>query len=210
MADSPHGNLVPGVASGIHVAPRWSVANAAGLAGLVVTAADVAGIALQLDTKKLYWLSSSAPVTWVPLGDADKTYVDSSVNVQAINDQTGTTYTVQASDLGKCIRLSNAAAITLAVPDTIVIPAGFRALIPVVQVGAGQITVVGSGTRALVANRPSRTNREGKGQRSACHWWELRSAGLAATWRWRDARHHRESAATAAVPLGNGAVQNGW
>lgn len=73
--------------------------------------------------------------------------------VQAINDQTGTTYTLQASDIGKLVRCTNAAAITLTVPDTFsAAAAGKRALVNVEQGGAGAITVVGSGTRTMSAN----------------------------------------------------------
>ena len=43
---------------------------------------------------------------------------------QTINDQTGTTYTLQASDSGKPVRCTNASAITVTCPDTIAPAAG--------------------------------------------------------------------------------------
>lgn len=52
------------------------------------------------------------------------------------NAQTGTTYTLAASDTGKVVTLSNASAITLTLPNSL--PAGF--VCTVVQKGAGQVT----------------------------------------------------------------------
>ena len=60
----------------------------------------------------------------------------------AINVQTGTSYTLQASDNGKVIELGNASAITLTVPSGLV--AGFNCTL--VQTGAGQVTLSASGT----------------------------------------------------------------
>lgn len=60
----------------------------------------------------------------------------------AINAQTGTTYTLLASDNGKIVKLTNASAITLTVPAGL--PIGFSCQI--VQGGAGDITIAASGT----------------------------------------------------------------
>lgn len=59
------------------------------------------------------------------------------VQPATVNLQTGTTYTIQSSDNGKVIELSNAAAITLTVPNSLA--ASFSCLIT--QVGAGQVTI---------------------------------------------------------------------
>jgi hypothetical protein len=58
-----------------------------------------------------------------------------------INAQTGTTYTLQASDNGKIVTLSNASAITVTVPSSL--PVGFACI--VIQLGAGQVTLSASG-----------------------------------------------------------------
>ena len=58
-----------------------------------------------------------------------------------VNAQTGTTYTLQASDLGKIVTLDNASTITLTVP---VLTAGFHCTL--IQKGAGQVIVSASGT----------------------------------------------------------------
>jgi len=58
-----------------------------------------------------------------------------------VNPQTGTAYTLQASDNGVVVTLANAAAITLTVPSGL----GANFACEVIQIGAGQVTVVGSG-----------------------------------------------------------------
>lgn len=72
---------------------------------------------------------------------------------QAINAQTGTAYTLQASDAGKVVTLTNAAAITLTVPGN-VFTTGQR--VDCIVLGAGMVTAVGSsctvnGTPSLVS-----------------------------------------------------------
>jgi hypothetical protein len=73
---------------------------------------------------------------------------------QAINAQTGTSYTLVSGDAGKVVTLSNAAAITLNAPGS-VFTAGQR--VDVVVIGAGMATVVGTsgatanGTPSLVS-----------------------------------------------------------
>lgn len=61
------------------------------------------------------------------------------------NYQTGTTYTLVLADAGKRVSLSNAAAITLTVPNssTVAFPAETEIIIR--QGGAGQVTIVGAG-----------------------------------------------------------------
>jgi len=68
---------------------------------------------------------------------------------QAVNPQTGTTYTLVLGDAGKLITLSNAAAITVTLPQDsdVAIPVG--AYLDLYQLGAGQVTVV-AGTGATL------------------------------------------------------------
>lgn len=72
------------------------------------------------------------------------------------NVQTGTTYTLLSSDTGKVVTLNNASAVTLTVPASLGI--GFNCL--VIQLGAGQVTITGSG--ATVNNRQSQTKIAGQ------------------------------------------------
>jgi hypothetical protein len=71
------------------------------------------------------------------------------------NDQTGTTYTVAASDNGKVVVLDNASAITVNVNTGL--PAGFNCSF--VQKGAGQVSFAGTAT---LNNRQSHTKINGQ------------------------------------------------
>ena len=64
------------------------------------------------------------------------------VDGNAVNVQTGTTYTLQASDNGKVVTLSNASAITVTVPSGLGV--GFSVIC--IQLGAGQVSFSASGT----------------------------------------------------------------
>jgi hypothetical protein len=71
------------------------------------------------------------------------------------NDQTGTTYTVAASDNGKVVVLDNASAITVDIDTGL--PAGFNCSF--IQKGAGQVSFAGTAT---VNNRQSHTKINGQ------------------------------------------------
>ena len=71
------------------------------------------------------------------------------------NDQTGTTYTVAASDNGKVVVLNNASAITVDIDTGL--PAGFNCSF--VQKGLGQVSFAGTAT---VNNRQSHTKINGQ------------------------------------------------
>ena len=74
---------------------------------------------------------------------------------QAINAQTGTTYTLVAADAGRLATLTNAAAITLTVPAG-VFTAGQR--VDVLVLGAGMVTAV-AGAGATLTGTPSLVSR---------------------------------------------------
>lgn len=73
-----------------------------------------------------------------------------------INNQTGTTYTLAASDNGKIITLNNSSAITLTIPSGLQV--GFNCMI--VQLGSGQVTLSSSGV--TVTNRSGFTKTSGQ------------------------------------------------
>ena len=58
------------------------------------------------------------------------------------NTQTGTTYTLVAGDVGEYVTLNNASPITLTVPANVFVAGD---TVNVVQLGAGQVTLTGSG-----------------------------------------------------------------
>lgn len=76
-----------------------------------------------------------------PVADPEET------GMQVINEQSGTSYTLQVSDFGKLLRFTSNSQITLTVPDTIVVAAGQRSVVSVEQAGDGQVVVVGGGAR---------------------------------------------------------------
>jgi len=78
------------------------------------------------------------------------------VGFQPINAQTGTSYTLVASDTLKLVTLTNAAAITLSVPAGVFV-AGQR--IDVVVLGAGMATVVPGAGTPTVSGTPSLVTR---------------------------------------------------
>lgn len=84
--------------------------------------------------------------------------LSSTFATQAINAQTGTTYTLAASDLGKLVTLSNAAAITVTLPQDsdAAIPVGGH--VDVAVIGAGMATFI-QGTGATVNGTPSLVTR---------------------------------------------------
>jgi hypothetical protein len=62
-----------------------------------------------------------------------------------LNAQTGTTYTLVLTDAGKLVTLDNAGAITLTVPLASSVAYAIGTSIDMVQIGAGQVTVAGTG-----------------------------------------------------------------
>ena len=99
------------------------------------------------------------PADQLPDGLATETEADArylqTATAQPINAQTGTTYTLQASDAGKLVTLTNSAAITLTVPAD-VFAAGQRA--DCLVLGAGMVTAV-AGASATVNGTPSLVSR---------------------------------------------------
>jgi hypothetical protein len=85
------------------------------------------------------WEAANPAVTATEFSDLEDKV--EALEEQPANDQTGATYTLQLSDAGKLVTLSNAAAITLTVPTnaTAAFQTGQR--IDLVQLGAGQVTV---------------------------------------------------------------------
>lgn len=97
--------------------------------------------------------TSAMVVTGVTIDSADG--ISGYTGVQ--NIQTGTTYTVAASDTGKIVTLNNAGAITVTVPNSLV--AGFTC--DFIQLGAGQVTFA-AGASATQRSYSSNTKLEGQ------------------------------------------------
>ena len=63
----------------------------------------------------------------------------------SFNNQTGTTYTIAATDAGKLVTFQNASPITVTVPTNASVPITTGSIIEIQQTGAGQVTVTGAG-----------------------------------------------------------------
>lgn len=90
-------------------------------------AAGTNGQALVVDSTQTTGLKWATPVT------LDVT----------INAQTGTTYSLVASDINKLVTLSNASAITLTIPNGVFTTGQ---VVNIQQIGAGQVTIANDGT----------------------------------------------------------------
>jgi hypothetical protein len=75
----------------------------------------------------------------------------------SLNNKTGTTYNLEASDMGKVVTLDNSSSITVTIPNNL--GDGFNCLI--VQKGTGKITI-SAGTGVTLINRQSHTKTAGQ------------------------------------------------
>lgn len=72
--------------------------------------------------------------------------LNNAINGPTLNAQTGTAYTLAASDTGKLVTLTNAAAITVTVEPEATVAFTAGAAVGLAQLGAGQVTLAaGSG-----------------------------------------------------------------
>jgi hypothetical protein len=94
------------------------------------------------------------------------------------NVQTGTTYTLTASDEGKVVTLNNASAITLTLPEnsTEALPEGFSCILR--QLGAGQVTVAVEGSDTL-QSKSAATKLVGQYSEAQV---DIQTAGTPNTW----------------------------
>lgn len=96
---------------------------------------------------------------------------------QAINAQTGTTYTLAAGDAGKLVSLSNAEAITLTVPADADATLPIGTTVDLYQLGAGQVTVAaGAGATLRVSGATAKARAQYSRitvQKVAANTWSL-------------------------------------
>jgi hypothetical protein len=76
---------------------------------------------------------------------ADRVIGSAEYDNMTLNAQTGTTYTLVLTDAHKLVTLSNASAITLTVPTNSSVAFEIGDQVNLLQLGAGQVTVSGSG-----------------------------------------------------------------
>lgn len=122
----------------------------------------VGDFSVDRDTGDLYEKTGVSTWTLRAYGPKDRVvpgYVGAQrflVDSNNVNDQTGTTYTLAATDNGKTVVFNNASAVTVTVPSGLGV--GFSCLL--VQKGAGQVGLTTSST--TLRNRQSHTKLAGQ------------------------------------------------
>jgi hypothetical protein len=88
--------------------------------------------------------SGSAAVKHVFVSEALNAFEAGLNETIPLNNQTGTTYTLVASDAGDLVTLTNSSAITVTVPTNATIPFATGTQVTIAQTGSGQVTVAGA------------------------------------------------------------------
>lgn len=98
---------------------------------------------------------------------------DGRILANAVNNQTGTTYTLAITDLGNDVTLSNASAITLTLPQTsnVAFPIGSK--IKIINLGAGTVTMVKEGSETLLGNTTLATNGTAFVEKISATSWQV-------------------------------------
>lgn len=127
---------------------------------------------LATDDELIVWDTSATAVVNLAVSELDLRFI---ARAQTVNAQTGTTYTLVAADATKLVTLSNAAAVTLTVPQDSDATIAVGVYVDLLQLGAGQVTVVaGTGatlrTSGLTAKARAQYSRLGVQKISANTW----------------------------------------
>lgn len=126
---------------------KWGQIPAAGIASDAVTTAkildaNVTAAKLATDSVETAKIADNA-VTQAKL--ADRVIGSAEYDNMTLNAQTGTTYTLVLTDAHKLVTLSNASSISLTVPTNSSVAFEIGDQVNLLQLGAGQVTVSGSG-----------------------------------------------------------------
>lgn len=101
-----------------------------------------------------------------PTGVTGPTGATGAGGVEAVNAQTGTTYTFVLTDKDDLVTASNASAQTYTIPlnSSVAFPTG--SLVNLIQIGAGQVTVVGAGGVTVASTGATSTTPKSRAQYS--------------------------------------------
>lgn len=125
----------------------WSVPTSTDLVKDGATAIETLGDSIDASFVGLKGGTTGQVLSKTSGTDLAFTWIEQDDTTLSFNTQTGTSYTLVASDLGKMVTLSNASAITLTLPPSVFV-AGNQ--INVAQFGAGQVTCAqGSGVTII-------------------------------------------------------------
>ena len=138
----------------------WAVPTSSDLVKNGATAIETLGDSIDASLVDLKGGTTGQVLSKTSGTDMDFTWVEQDDTTLAFNAQTGTTYTLVASDLGKLVTASNASAITITVPPSVFV-AGNQ--INVAQLGAGQVTFSqGAGVTIVSAGATASAPKIGK------------------------------------------------
>lgn len=94
-------------------------------------------------------------------GDTGATGPSGAIAHAGMNEQIGTTYTLELTDPGKDVRCTNGSAIAVTIPDNATTAIPINSLIMISQGGAGAVTISGAGGVTVVAAHGSATTALG-------------------------------------------------
>jgi hypothetical protein len=115
----------------------WAVPTSTDLVKDGATAIETLGDSIDASMVDLKGGTTGQVLSKASNTDMDFTWIEQDDTTLSFNAQTGTTYTLVASDLGKLVTLSNASPITLTVPPSVFATGN---IINIQQIGAGQVT----------------------------------------------------------------------
>jgi hypothetical protein len=115
----------------------WSVPTSTDLVKDGATAIETLGDSIDASMVDLKGGTTGQVLSKASNTDMDFSWIEQDDTTLSFNAQTGTTYTLVASDLGKLVTLSNASGITLTVPPSVFATGN---IINIQQIGVGQVT----------------------------------------------------------------------
>lgn len=129
-------------------------------AGTGLTGGGTSGtVTLSIDTGATVDLTTAQTLT-------NKTLTAPIINL-SLNAQTGTTYTFVLTDNGKLVTASNGSAQTYTIPTNATAAFAVGAQINLIQIGAGQVTIVGAGGVTVASNAATSSSPKCRNQYAA-------------------------------------------
>lgn len=144
---------------------NWPVPTSTDLVKDGATAMEALGDAIDTSMVDLKGGTTGQVLSKASSTDMDFTWIEQDDTTLSFNAQTGTTYTLVASDSTKWVTASNASGITVTVP-----PSVFSAgnIINVQQIGAGQVTFAQGAGVTITSTGATASAPKLRAQYSAC------------------------------------------
>jgi hypothetical protein len=138
----------------------WTVPTSTDLVKDGATAIETLGDSIDASLVDLKGGTTGQVLSKASNTDMDFSWIEQDDTTLSFNAQTGTTYTLVASDLGKLVTASNASAITITIPPSVFTTGN---IVNVQQIGVGQVTFAqGAGVTITSAGATSSAPKIGK------------------------------------------------